>query len=692
MATHITRMTVSNIAELAGVHRATVSNWQKRHEEFPKPLRDSPPGRPQFDAAAVTAWLAERYPEKLATSDRAAEIVRNWRYTTNDVQCDEGTDPLTLLIAAIQGERITYWEGGYDERYPVSISADNLDTTIRATKSQAEAIREFIESEIKADGVDKAELVERAAQEFDDLGRWRRTPGAVSAERNLHNLLAGLVHEESKTVLDFACGTGALLVAASQKHPTTKFVGLEPDFVEAFIADARLARRADAEIAIDADILENDVLAGRAFDAVVSIPPFGRRVDSTANERLRRLPFGPVRGSADAAWPQLAVQALAPEGEAFLVLPHSLASDDRSDNIRRELIQRGLLAAIVTLPSNALPTSKNKPHLWILSRRREPTTEVLFVDYSSVDPSDGETYDDLAHTLCNWLDDPSSPTILPADDPRFVAVAPIKLLGQTVILDPQYWCAHVATPTSAPELIEMVEEAIATLDRARQTVMATDIPACRLVPDQPAMMTVRDARDDMWLKIIRRNAGRRDHTPTLNDVEGTELPKLRIEDADLMWRGENGEDHYAEIKVSRNTSTYQQVVQPGDVLVWATPDRQIRATVSTAGGFLPSHEVTVLRCDPQKLNPHYVALSVATGRNGIHVTASTLPGLRALDLSFPLIPIDQQNQLASYAQAANHLRAAAQTVASAAEALWQALADATGSGSVGTTTHERNDQ
>lgn len=684
-------MTVSDIAELAGVQRSTVSNWQRRHDEFPAPLPDSPPGRPQFNAAAVREWLAERYPDKVGGNDGADEIVRNWRYTTNDVQCDDATDPLTLLIAAIQGEHITYWEGGYDERYPMSIGADHLDTKIRATKSQAAAIREFLETEISEGGVDKAALIERAAQEFDELDRWRRTPEALSAQRNLHNLLAGLVHEESTSVLDFACGTGSLLLATCQKHSAVKLVGMEPDLVKAFIADARLAQRANTEIAIDADILEVDALKGRVFDAVVSIPPFGRKVD-LGNERMRRLPFGPVRGSADAAWPQLAIQALSPDGEAFLVLPHTLAFEDRSDQIRRELIQQGRLAAVVTLPSNALPASKSAPHLWILSNRRDPTSDVLFVDYSMVDPTDTQTYGDLAHTLCNWLDDPSGETALPPDDPRFVAVTPIKLLGPTVILDPQYWCAHVATPTSAPELIEMVEDATATLDQARQRVLVTDIPACRLVADRPAMITVREARDDMWVKMIRRGAGRRDQTSALDNVAGIEPPKLRIHDADLMWRGEDGVVRYVEAKASHDSShSGRNLVELGDVLVWATPDRQVRATVSTAGGFAPSHEITVLRCDPEKLNPHYLALSLASGRNSIHVTASNLPGLRPLDLSFPLIPMEQQNQLANYAQAAYRLRAAAQAVASAAEAFWQTLADATGSGSVGTSTNGRDE-
>lgn len=689
MEAHVTRMTASNIAELAGVHRATVSNWQRRHEEFPKPLPDSPPGKPQFDAAAVHAWLAERYPEKLASSDRAVEVVRNWRYITNDVQREVGTDPLILLIAAIEGWRISFSDDGYDERYPVDISVDNLDTSIRATKSQAEAIRAFLNEDIRADDLDKAELVERAVQECDDLSRWRRSPDAISAERNLHSLLAGLVDDESKTVLDFACGTGALLVAVSQKHPTSKLVGLEPNFVEAFIADARLSKRADAEIPLKADILEEDMLAGRKFDAVVSIPPFGRRVDSTTNERLRRLPFGPVRGSADAAWPQLAVQALAPGGQAFLVLPHGLVFEDRSDQIRRELVQRGLLAAIVTLPSNAHPFGKTMSDIWILSRRREPTSDVLLIDYSMGDPSDEETYADLGQLLRSWLDGNSSPMLVPADDPRFVTVTPIKLLGQLVNLDPAYWCARAATPTSASELIGVVEEATSTLARKRQELLAKEIQVCPLIPDHPVMVTLREARDDDLIEIIRRGNQSKERREVSDNA--ADVPLLRIADAEAMRRGETLE-HNAESTLRKNPSMYLHLVRPGDVLVWATPDRQIHATVSTVSSRVPTGSITALRCDPDVINPHYLALALAAGRNSIHATATTIPGLRALDLSFPLIPIHEQTKLASYAQAAEQIRCAATQLATASEGLLQALSDAVGSGVVGITTSDRSDR
>ena len=57
-----------------------------------------------------------------------------------------------------------------------------------------------------------------------------------------------------------------------------------------------------------------------------------------------------------------------------------------------------------------------------------------------------------------------------------------------------------------------------------------------------------------------------------------------------------------------------------------------------------------------------------------------------------MIPVDQQRQFAHYAQATQHVMAAAHHVAEAATSLRQTLADAAGSGSVGITQNERSNR
>ncbi|GIG17234.1 hypothetical protein Cme02nite_55660 [Catellatospora methionotrophica] len=49
-------VTAADIARLAGVGRAAVSNWRRRHADFPQPV-GGPPNSPMFALADVEAWL-----------------------------------------------------------------------------------------------------------------------------------------------------------------------------------------------------------------------------------------------------------------------------------------------------------------------------------------------------------------------------------------------------------------------------------------------------------------------------------------------------------------------------------------------------------------------------------------------------------------------------------------------------------
>ena len=57
-------MTLSEIAELAGVNRSAVANWRDRHSTFPKPVAILASG-PRYDRTAVKEWLAVHRPDRL---------------------------------------------------------------------------------------------------------------------------------------------------------------------------------------------------------------------------------------------------------------------------------------------------------------------------------------------------------------------------------------------------------------------------------------------------------------------------------------------------------------------------------------------------------------------------------------------------------------------------------------------------
>ncbi len=65
-----TEVSAADIARIAGVRPSAVSNWRRRHDDFPKPVGGTDKS-PRFDLVAVEAWLRSQ--------GRAAEVPESER-------------------------------------------------------------------------------------------------------------------------------------------------------------------------------------------------------------------------------------------------------------------------------------------------------------------------------------------------------------------------------------------------------------------------------------------------------------------------------------------------------------------------------------------------------------------------------------------------------------------------------------
>jgi hypothetical protein len=350
------------------------------------------------------------------------------------------------------------------------------------------------------------------------------------------------------------------------------------------------------------------------------------------------------------------------------------------------MIRQGVLAAVVTLPPSAHSSSRTLTDLWVISRRHKRGEDVLFSDASTVDPASEGSYRAVTHTVANWLDG-----VRDVDDSRFVRVNPMELLGPTVILDPQYWCARAATPTASSELIAEVEKTADLVRRALEAAAAKSLPPIPLLPATPPSITVREARDDGLLSVVPRptrpSSDSRKLSASRAELEGNVI-SIRAAEAmrteqysalktvqDPAPQAETADDDLVAESVSKST------VRAGDVLVWATSDHEVRAVVCPVSGGTASSVVTVLRCGAE-LNAGYLALVLSAGRNAIHTTGSTTAMIRALDLQLPLVPLAKQQQIAEYVATAGSLSALAQSISAVADIYVGQLADALGSGAV----------
>lgn len=361
------RVTAADIARLAGVGRAAVSNWRKRYDSFPTPIAGTA-ASPQFDLDEVEKWLTEQ--GKL--TEVAAED-RLWR---------------DLLAAA--GD-------------PSAAIADAGDHLCGVGPLPFEHLRPDLDSLAAHHG--HREVFAQLWQRFADLPGQR----AATTPDALAHLMVTLAGVRGGTVLDPACGTGRLLRAAIDRGAAEVY-GQDNDPAATRLAELWLNIHGLPGHIHTGDSLRHDGFTGRTFDTVVANLPFG--LTNWGHEDLgydRRWDFGvPPRTEPELAWAQHALAHLAPGGRAVLLMPPSAASRRAGRRIRAELLRRGAIQAIIALPAGAAAPHAVGLHLWILRRDADtPTPDVLLIDATTLDVEDSpaeivkavETGVGLAHAV-----------------------------------------------------------------------------------------------------------------------------------------------------------------------------------------------------------------------------------------------------------------------------------------------------
>ncbi|MFI6288426.1 N-6 DNA methylase [Streptomyces sp. NPDC051018] len=389
-------VTAAGIARLAGVGRAAVSNWRRRHADFPKPVGGTETS-PSFALTDVERWLRDQ--GKLAEvplRERVWQQLADHPATAADVLVQAGC---ALLLVR---DRPTTWQeltARSDERM-----AELLPTALeqalgsRFGDGRTERARLFtgpgrsagVRPEnlvpfLRSTGELAGQLGTRQTYEFllgrfldANLRQYTPTPPGPAA------LMAAIaVRGPGRTVLDPAAGAGTLLCAV--EHPAV-LCAQDADTGLTALTALRLALRGDATVsARSGDTLRADAFPDVTADAVLCHPPFNER--NWGHEELGydpRWEYGfPARTESELAWVQHALARLRPGGTAVLLMPPAAASRRSGRRIRAGLLRRGALRAVIALPAGAAPPYGIPLHLWVLRKPdagRSPSPELLFVD------------------------------------------------------------------------------------------------------------------------------------------------------------------------------------------------------------------------------------------------------------------------------------------------------------------------
>jgi predicted DNA-binding transcriptional regulator AlpA len=602
-------VTAAEIARLAGVGRAAVSNWRKRHDDFPKPVGGTTTS-PTFSLAEVEHWLREQ--RKTGRLSPHQRLWQNIRGATEDIELTSAIGDIALLLlwmhrAPAMWPTITDTEGvGFTVGLPREVAAACGDIPGgRMTESELSEERAEL---LGAVGRHAAEHGARETYEFlftefleANSRRMFTTPEPV-ASLMAHLTLAG----EDGVVLDPACGSGSLLLAAADQG-SRRVVGQELDEDLARLAAVRLAMNTSDSEVHDGHSLRRDAFEGWQADVALCNPTFGQ-TDWGYDELTYdpRWEYGlPPRSESELAWVQHALWHVRPGGMVAILMPPAAASRRSGRRIRQELLRRGALRAVVTLPAGEVPGTALGLHLWLLRRPAPgaaPSSDLLLVDTT------GQDMDEATEQILD----------------AWAAFS----IGSSELSD----------RAGAIRIIDLLDDLV-DCTPGRHLAAALDAEAAGRFTDTHQRLTALAARLPDLLERL-----------TADQADGPALPTISI--------GELARSRAVRIVHGPGRAPAEPLhIEPGDVVIPLTGPHfqaQVAARNTTT---LPDQPVAVLRPDPQALDPDFLAGFLSGPALERHAATSRSGTLR-VDLRavpVPRLPLAEQQRYGAVLRAMSEL-------------------------------------
>jgi hypothetical protein len=461
-----------DIARLVDVGRAAVSNWRRRHDDFPQPVGGTA-SSPLFSLREIEEWLRRNGKSyQVALADRTWQRLRaaGDDLRLGDLVASAGALLLTLHAGSTAG--LPAVPDPLTDTELVGLISD-----FAAERGHAQAFEFLVERYLEAHS--------------------RRL---FATQPDIAALMADLVVAPGDTVLDPACGLGTLPLATA----AGRVFAQELSPAAAVIASTRLLLRdttTDTRV-VAGDSLRQDGFPGELVDVVLCDPPFNERAwgyqELTSDPRWE---YGlPPRGESELAWVQHCLAHTRPGGLVAILMPTAAAGRRPGKRIRGNLLRAGALRAVVTLAAGG-------PDLWLLRRPEageRPPSQLLLTS----------AQDDLSAVLPAWHRYRRDPDAEQTDTVRIV-----DLLDDDVDLGP-------ARRRPAHDGRELGVDFQAALRRLRAVTLqppALDVPDVE-EGEQPAMpVTTIGELARAGLVTVR-------HAPARMTTDDGDVPVLTAED------------------------------------------------------------------------------------------------------------------------------------------------------------------
>lgn len=195
-----------------------------------------------------------------------------------------------------------------------------------------------------------------------------------------------------RSVYDPTCGSGSLLLRTSKEvDQVGTFYGQEKKNVTYNLARMNMLLHGVSPQRFDiqcADTLEDPRHADESFEAIVANPPFSAnwKAGQIFEKDDRFSPYGRLapKGNADYAFISHILHHLDDNGTAAVIMPHGpLFRGAAEASIRKEILERNLLDAVIGLPANIF-YGASIPTCIMVFKKCKSDEKVLFVDGSDL--------------------------------------------------------------------------------------------------------------------------------------------------------------------------------------------------------------------------------------------------------------------------------------------------------------------
>jgi hypothetical protein len=333
---------------------------------------------------------------------------------------------------------------------------------------------------------------------------------------------------------------------------------------------------------------------------------------------------------SELAWIQHALAHTKPGGLVVMVMPPAAANRRSGRRIRGQLLRRGALRAVIGLPLGAVPNMAVALTLWVLRRpdpAARPPGQILMADTTGRE-------DFAAVAAGEWRRFERDPEAELEEPGVSKAVRIIDLLDDDIDLAPS---RYLSPAVEVPSVVDLAS--------ARGDLLNVLAEVTELVPEVQAglgsgsLIPIAELARTGALTVIQAHhvqayeeAGEGPLVLTAEDVVRGTPPSARLKewDANLV------------------------VTEPGDVLVPALVRVPV-ARVDEQGGVVVGGHLLVLRPDPERIDPQFLAGIFRSSLNLRHYTSmSTSYRVDVRRAEVPLLPIEEQR---AYGKAFRRLEA-----------------------------------